>query len=668
MARQSFPHEEPSLMVDDGTGRGSGLALALTGGLLVAGIFLVNAPWAGYHGIFFLVMGLLMALFPPPARLPRVWWLLAALACLASFAPYLPAAWFPQPAWRNEFESLGIPTGNLVTIQWRQALETHATLLMIPLGALWLAGHRATGGSVRPLALIFVCAIAAYAIVSKLIQGEPIHGSGSGAERFGILPNRNHSALLLSMGVVAGLGCIVQAIREHRWFSLAVALLATMVCAWAAAVWSISRAGILLAALGAALWLPLMGWTYLGRNGRWAVLLLVIAFAGAFALTETTVKDRIAKTIASPLLVEGKGNGQQEKDLKEALLDKDFRVPTVLDTLDLIREHPWTGVGAGQFRYIFPQYRVRSAVHNDSQHFHPESDWLWLVAEFGIVPAVLLLLAVALALIFAARGVMKGRDRALRAACLAAAALLPIHAGIDVPGHRIALALAAAWLFALALHAPRPEDAALANSDQEPRLAWRRLWALPVLVVAGWMIWLQGGGNGGARTTAAEQADKAVAKWMEIDKEAREKASEEGKFFDPPEAEDPLVKALAVLERAISTVPLDRSLRRQQGVIALYFDNRYDLVRSAFATERGLDPSWVACAVEQSQIWACALPEESEKLWNIAMERARKIEERTNGSRAGPGPTWERLRMVVIREPALKPRWDEWSVKNPKPQ
>lgn len=638
------------------------------GVLLVAAIFLVNAPWAGYHGIFLLGMGLLMAIFPPPAALPRIWWILAALGCLAGLAPYLPAAWFPQPAWRAGFESLGIPTGELMTIQWRQAMETHAILLMIPLGALWLAGHRVQGGSVRHLALAFVCAIAVYAIVSRFIQAEPVHHSGSGAERFGILPNRNHSAFLLSMGVVAGLGCIVQAMREHRWLSLAVALVATLICAWAAAVWSISRAGILLAAIGAALWLPLMGWTYLGRNGRWAVLLLVLAFAGAFALTETAVKDRIAKTITTPLVVEEDGDGRQEKALKEVLLEKDFRVPTALDTLDMIRDHPWTGVGAGQFRYIFPQYRVRSAVHNDSQHFHPESDWLWLAAEFGIVPSVLLLLAVALAFFFAARGVMKGRDRALRAACLAAAALLPVHAWIDVPGHRIALALAAAWLFALALHPARSEDGEHSFDSPGRGLAWRRLWALPVLFIAGWMIWLQGGGNGGARTTAAEQAEKEVAKWMEIDKEARAKASEEGKFFDPPEEEDPLVKALVVLERAISTVPLDRSLRRQQGIIALYFDNRYDLVRSAFATERGLDPSWVGCAVEQSQIWACALPEESEILWNLAMERARKIESLSTGTRWGPPQTWERLRQLVIREPALKPRWDDWSAKNPKPQ
>jgi hypothetical protein len=270
-------------------------------------------------------------------------------------------------------------------------------------------------------------------------------------------------------------------------------------------------------------------------------------------------------------------------------------------------------------------------------------------------------------LIFAARGVMRGRDRALRAACLAAAALLPIHGWIDVPGHRIALALAAAWLFALALHPPPPTDEH-PDPDQGRGSTWRRLWALPVVLVAGWMLWLQGGDPKGARMMTAERAEKKVARWMAIDKEAREKASKDGTFFDPPEEEDPLVKALADLEEAVSILPLDRALRRQQGIVALFFDNRYDLVRTAFATERTLDPSWVACAVEQAQIWACALPEESERLWNTAMERAREIEQLATGTRWGPAATWERLRLQVTREPALKPRWEDWSGKNPKPE
>ncbi|MFM7181397.1 MAG: O-antigen ligase family protein, partial [Verrucomicrobiales bacterium] len=521
---------------------------------------------------------------------------------------------------------------------------------------------------VRHLALAFICAIAAYAVVSKFMQGESVHGSGSGAERFGILPNRNHSAFLLAMGVVAGLGCILQAMREKRWFGLAVALVATVICAWATAVWSISRAGILLAAVGAVVWLPLMGWTYLGRNGRWAVVLLVAAFAGAFALTDSVVKQRISKTIASPTSIEADQEAGQNTDLTEALLDKDFRVPTALDAFDLIREQPWTGVGAGQFRYIFPQYRVRSSVHNHTQHFHPESDWLWIATEFGIPAAVFLLLAVVLALSFAARGVMRGRERAVRAACLAAAALLPIHGLIDVPGHRIGLALAAAWLFSLALHS-RPEGVEESPVDASGRApAWRRLWALPVLLIAGWMIWLQGGGNGGALMMASDAARKEVAKWMEIDKEAREKASQEGKFFSPPEEEDPLVQALAVLEQAVLSNPLDPALRREQGFVAIFFDNRYDLVRSAFAIERSLDPSWVGCAVEQSQIWACALPEESESLWDVAMGRAEKIGKLDADAHWGPSQTWQSLSDMVRREPALKPRWDLWAAENPRPE
>jgi hypothetical protein len=538
---------------------------------------------------------------------------------------------------------------------------------MIPLGALWLAGHRVKGGSVRHLALAFVCAIAAYAIVSKLAQGGLIHRSGAGADRFGILPNRNHSALLLAMGVVAGLGCIVQAIREARWLALAVAVLATLVCAYAAAAWSISRAGIVLSATGAVLWLPLMGWKYLGRNGRWAVVLLVAAFAGAFALTESTVKERITQTITAAPEPAGMGDETAgEQELREILLAKDFRVPTALDTLDMIREHAWTGVGAGQFRYIFPQYRLRSSVANESQHLHPESDWTWLAAEFGAPAAVFLLLAVVLALIFAARGVMRGRERALRAACLAAAALLPLHGAIDVPGHRIALALTAAWLFSLALHPARAAGDERADPDGHvPGTAWRSLRALPVLFIAGWLIWLQAGG--GDLATLAERTRAKVDRLRLEDEATRKAAAERGEDHTPPEAEDPLLQSLALLEKAVDSLPFDRPLRRQQGTVAYFFDDQTDLARRAFAVERALDPRWVGGPLQQADACAWAEPGDAVVLWDLAMERARRLEEMEPGNRWGIAPTWERIRHSAARQPATKEHWEQWQTRHPKP-
>ncbi|MFM7181512.1 MAG: O-antigen ligase family protein, partial [Verrucomicrobiales bacterium] len=658
--------DEPIPMAEDDVLRRSGLALSLMGLLLITAIFLVNAPWAGYRGIFLLAMGLLMAIFPPPARLPWIWWVLAGLGILAGLASYLPAAWFPQPAWRTEFQSLGIPTENLVTIQWQQALEAHAILLMIPLGALWMAGHRVKGGSVRHLALAFVCAIAAYAFVSKFMQGESVHGSGNGAERFGILPNRNHSALLLAMGVVAGLGCIVQAIRERRWFSFGVALVATLVCAWAAAAWSISRAGILLAAVGALILLPLMGWSYLGRNGRWAVVLLIVAFGGAFALTETTVKDRINKTIATPASSESGEQAEPERHLREILLAKDFRVPIALDTFDLIRDHPWTGVGADQFRYIFPQYRVRSSTNNNSLCLHPESDWLWIATEFGIPAAVFLLLAVVFALPTAARGVMRGRDRAVRAACLAAAALLPIHGFIDVPGHRIALALAAAWLFSLALHSrPEAEDGSVDAPGRAP--ASRRLWALPVLLVAGWMLWLQGGGGLGDRTTLFDRTRKEIERIYAQDWEARNAATARGETYEPSEAEDPLLPGLGLLEQAVAAMPLNRGLRCLQGALAYFFDEKTELARHAFAVERALDPRWVAGPLWQANACDWCLPDDAVALWDIAMQRAEWLESKDPGNHWGKSATWAHIRHAASKGQELKKRWEDWEKRHPKP-
>lgn len=667
MARQTFQHDEPLFLADDGSSRFSTIALTLMGFLLVAGIFLVNSPWAGYHGVFLLGLGVLMVIFPSPTRLPRVWWILAGLGCLAGLAGYLPAAWFPQPAWRADFESVGIPTGNLVTIQWRQALEAHAVLLMIPLGALWLAGHRVGGAGLRHLALAFVCFVASYAVISKWIQPESIHHSGSAADRFGILPNRNHSALLLAMGVVVGLGCIVQAIREARWLGLSVALVATGICAGASVIWSISRAGILLMAVGAALWLPLMGWKYLGRHGRWAVILLVAAFAGAFALTESRVKSRITETLSTPTANEESDQTGQMRESEEFLLAKDFRVPTYLDTVDLVRDHPWTGVGAGQFQYIFPQYRVRSSILNDTRHLHPEGDWLWVASEFGIPSAVLLFLPVVFALVFAARGVMRGRERALRASCLAAAALLPIHGFIDVPGHRIAPALIAAWVFALALHMPATPES-IHNVQSTNRAIWRRLWAVPALLFAGWMIWLQGGGNGGDLTGRADRIRAEVVRLRLQDEAERNAAAARGEKFDPSEAEDPLIQALGLLDQAILAIPLDRTLRHQQGILAYFYDDRLELARHAFAVERALYPRWVGGPLQQAAACAWAVPEDATALWDVAMERARWMESVDPANYWATGPTWRRIKNAASRQPTMKEHWLQWETRHPGPK
>ena len=118
-------------------------------GLLLAATFFVAGPWAGFHGILFAGVGLLIWFRPPALSLPAHWWLLAALFGIAGSAAFLPAEWFGSPDWRQTLKSLGVETGTMVAIQSRQAAEMLGLFAIMLVTSLWLAGHRASPSQVR---------------------------------------------------------------------------------------------------------------------------------------------------------------------------------------------------------------------------------------------------------------------------------------------------------------------------------------------------------------------------------------------------------------------------------------------------------------------------------------------------------------------------------------
>jgi hypothetical protein len=577
---------------------------------------------------------------------------LAATFVLVGAAAFLPAGWIAQPAWRQQLESLGVQTGPLVAIQARQAAETFALFAIILFTGLWLAGHRPSPIQVRRWALAFTLGVATYAIAAKFLQEAPRVGQPSGYAHYGFFPNRNHTATYLAMGGICGLGCILQALRDNRFIGLAVALAGTGVCLWAVAAWSVSRGGVLLVAIGCLIWLPLLGRRYLGKHGLWALALIGLAVIGLFFITDSRVKDRFSKTVEKASLainpVDPAAPGEGKPAL-ESTQDLDFRIPTALDTLGLIRDFMWTGVGAGQYYYVFPQYRNLTAVASESDNFHPESDWLWMAAEAG-VPATLALAAlVVLAFWKSLIGILGGRDRAVRSACLVAALLVPIHGCFDVPGHRITLAWSAAFLFALARHAP-PSLA----MPTVPR-AWPfRLVALVLLALAGLLLSAQWRGQPQPALTSAKAAMQQANRLYREDQSLQQAALAEGRPYQPDPAEDRLEKALVILEQATPDAPLDRGIPRYQGLLALHFDDKLDLVDRAFAIERALDPAWVVAPLRQAQAWAAIDPARCVPLWSEALRRARRIDQLQTGNLWSSQRTLHKIREFARAKPELE--------------
>ena len=639
--------------------------------LLFLGSFLVAGPWAGFHGILFAAVGLLMCLRPPAVALPRIWWLLAAGFLIAAAASFLPVAWFGMPEWRLGLERLGVATGSRVVIQSRQAAESLALFAIMLFTGLWLAGHRPSSAQLRVWALAFTLGVATYAVLAKIMQHSTLARQSGADALFGFFPNRNHTATYLAMGSICGLGNVLQALRDKRFPAMIVALAATLVCLWAVAGWSLSRAGVVLVAIGCLIWLPLLGTRYLGAHGRRALALIALAVVGVFFLVDTGAKQRISKTVeqaGSVLQGEGgktagdspeetMGQGKAPVDSAQQL---DFRIPTALDTLDLIRAFPCTGIGAGQFYYVFPQYRQRTAVANDSDNYHPESDWLWMAAETGVPAALALAALVILAFGKSLRAILAGRDRALRSACLVAALIVPLHGVFDVPGHRITLAWSAAFLFALSL---RPPGHHPSQPVRRPA-AWLFLpGALGLLAAAVFLIRAQWWGGPPPALVLGDLASQQAFDLYREDQARQKAAAAAGQAYLPTPQDDLLEQALVTLEHAARLVPLHRRVRHLQGFIGLHFEDESlrNLVLQSFPLELALDPTWVGAPLNQALAWSNANPRESARLWDVALERARWMDQQHPGSAWSEVATRARIAQQVRGKPALEALWKERS-------
>ena len=629
--------------------------------LLFLGTLLVAGPWAGYHGLLLGGAGTLMLLRPSTTSLPRLWWILAGFFLIAGLAAFLPAGWFAMPEWRSQLAALGVETGSLVAIQSRQAAEAFALFAITLFAGMWLAGHRPSPLQARRWAVMFTGGGASYAILAKVMQDVPSAGPTGREFHFGFFPNRNHTATYLAMGAICGLGNVLQALRDKRFHAMAIALIATGVCLWAVTAWSLSRAGVLLVAIGCLLWLPILGRRYLGTHGFRLIGLICLAVTGIFFIADSGVKARLTNTVAKVKIATGMADESTPRTGKPTTKpgdELDFRLPTALDTLGLIRDFKWTGIGAGQFYYVFPQYRKLTAVANELEHLHPESDWLWLATETGI-PATLALAALVILAAWQSRtAITGGRDRALRSACLVAALVVPIHGMGDVPGHHLALAWSAALLFSLSLRPPADDDARASSPRPSP---WpSRVAACGLLLASAFLVSAQWWGGPQPTRTAGQRAIAEVVNLYQKDLAVqREAALAKAAPYQPAPADDPLEHALGLLQRAQTIAPLERNLYRLQGIVALEFDDKDALVQRAFAIERALDPTWVEAPLLQAQAWSGIDPEQSALLWTTALGQARQLDHSHPTNPSTEAKVRDCIRRQLGGNPALERLWHE---------
>lgn len=617
--------------------------------VLLAVVFPQMSP-QGLQGILWAGAGLLMLLCPPVVRLPRAWVLLAAGFVLFSLIGFLPRAWFPAASWRGDLETLGLDTGPHAYLQAGLAMEMMGGFVATTIVGLFLLGHRVSTSHHQRIALGFALGVGGWAAVA-LIQHQP-------GTLFGFFPNRNHTATLLVMGVFTGLGCLAHAIRRKLPLGIVLSALPVGVCLYALHVVSESRAGVVLVVVGFILWILLTGFRHLRGNVGKALVLILIAACGIFLLVDSTAKKRLTATVdqlaaAGPVSATTPENPFSTASPQRAVLAADGRISIFQDTLRMIGNESWTGVGPAQFVQVFPQYRQKTNASNDSKCLHPESDWLMMLAEVGWPAVVCLVAGVGAVFFFAVRDARRGSARFLRTGSIVAAMLLCMHGIFDVPGHRVGLAWAAVLLLATSL---RPEPEGSGKLAQPPSRFSGNCWRVLglVLVSAGaFLIYAQSVQRSVLPSEQVRQCMTEAKKLYEQDQVAYDRAKAESRDYQPLPDEDPLEIALLAMERAIRVTPLDPYLHYLRGSLALHYDDKHAVAEHSFAIQRRLEPTRVNLAMEQARAWNVQDPRQVSALWKEALRRASREESRNPGSSDGLVNTYQRLVATASKDESL---------------
>ena len=197
---------------------------------------------------------------------------------------------------------------------------------------------------------------------------------------------------------------------------------------------SLSRGGIVFLLAGTLLWFAGLG------RAHWSKPLLIsfgaIFLAGLlmFLASRSAVLDRMAHFAG--LIRDRARVSESQQPSATTEIPLDGRVAIFTDTLRLIRDFPITGTGLGTFRYTFRFYGKESLGYPPA--VHPESDWLMLASEAGILAVVVLVVGIGW-LFWRVWRLRSHPGWPLRWGILSAALAAFLHGFVDAPAHRTAL-------------------------------------------------------------------------------------------------------------------------------------------------------------------------------------------------------------------------------------
>ncbi|MDB6131815.1 MAG: O-antigen polymerase [Verrucomicrobiales bacterium] len=672
----------------DGDGDGipwkSGAGLIGMAAIALFAMLVPGTEFTFLHGMVCLFFGLLVTVFPPAFRISGFWLLAGVLLLAGCSAGLLPREWFGVQAWRTALEPLGVETGSKVSPQPLISLQLLGCLAVSVLAAWYVSGQRIADRLQLPLALGIALGIALYGTVSMLAYQARPAWSWDPVPTFGLYGNRNHTATVLTMGGLISLGVILESMRGKRGGVAGLATLSLVICAWGLLGYSVSRAGVLLFGTGILAWGCLLGRRYISLKVLGGSLALLTVAIAIFWSADTALKHRLEEQwglmkakaeAAAAAQPSDSGNadtgtdaGPEEPPAGVSTTDTmgdqplDFRQFIYRDTLRMIGKEPPTGVGLGQFGYVFPQYRHESLAIN--RCWHPESNWLLLAAEAGWPAVVVTALAVGgffVAGFRAARRLKQGWAVAL--ATLLAAVAVPVHGIFDVPAYHVGIAWTALVLVMTNFRAVSTDSKGQAMAAQPSgRLSrWMfRAGGVAVMAAGAWLLtqWVQNRHLPMDQASAAADGMRAL-----FAADAAEKQDPEN---NPPMTDadgkpvDRLEVAKEMVTHALRTTPLEPQLYFLRGSISMNFTDEEPVSDLAFTVQRHLLPDWVDVPYWQGAAWITTDAARSWTLWREALRRSRAAEQIRPGVYWSPERLVRMITIIVRKMPEQKEAFDQF--------
>ena len=567
-----------------------------------AAVFLAGGPVQGAMGVFLAAAGVTMAALPPVRPAPRVYWILGGAAVACAALAFLPAALVSLPSWRQNLSHVPVlAMAQTISVSPQETAFWFAVFAASVLTALYGLGHPVRFPATLWLAVAAAGICAAYAGLAIYACSTGwkypfFEEDGYSRPGFGFFPNRNQAATFLVTGCVLCPGIIATGWKTRRWVAVLCGAAALFVNAGAVLFYSSSRGGIVFLFVGLGLWLAGLGRTHSSRPLWISVLALTAMSVTFFFLSQSPARSRILQSVGwNEPQASAPASPQQPVHQSAG----DFRIPVFLDTLGMVRDFPVTGIGLGNYAWVYPFYAQRSL--REEVAIHPESDWLMLATETG--PATLLLFLCWLALLL--RGLFAQKKSSpgwpVRWGIAAAALTGILHGIADVPLHRAGLGW---WILVLAgigIGGSPHENAA--GGGRTLRRVFLPAGALAFLIGAGLIHAQWFGGIPRPPFLAGDVQGRIVT------------LSREGAI--------PAAESLA--RETLQVLPMARGLYFQLGLLLFSSGASIRDVESVFAVERALDPGRPQIPYLQGRIWSRVDPLRTAELWDEAIARHEAI-------------------------------------------